>query len=193
MKVSDSFTSSDCLVLAEDLFDKGRVEAAELWRNIAKEKQKENELTSFDTNLLDLKMRIKEVRDGEEEEKQFKNLCAKTKTTENVNMLKNGSVYCRYVSDANNPLIKWKMEEFSQEPIVQLIHDFLVPGEVDHFLKESLNFDFSIAPTTGGDDEDEYAYGRHADSYFINEKEDAIGSFITKLKARLFDHVIPKN
>ena len=75
-----------------------------------------------------------------------------------------------------------KIEEFSQEPIVQLIHDFLMPVEVDKILKESLTFDFGIAPTTG--DDDGYASGRLADSYFINEQKDNIGNFVNQIKSR---------
>ena len=159
------------------------MKAAELWIKVSDDKYKKNGYANSEYKLLlDIKRRIKKVKEEDEEDKRFRNLCAKLETTGNIKMFQNASTSCRYVSDGKNPLIRIKMEEFSQEPIVQLFHDFLMPVEVDNILKESLTFDFGIAPTTG--DDDGYASGRLADSYFINEQKDNIGSFITKIKAR---------
>ena len=99
-------------------------------------------------------------------------------------MFKNASTSCRYYFDESR-LVKMKIEELSQEPIVQLIHDFLTTDEVNEVLKQSSTRDFAPAPVAAAmNTEDAYASGRFAKSYFIDEDEDNIADLTKKIKAR---------
>ena len=188
-KVSKSFTFSDCLRLAEELFDEGLVEATESWLIVAEENYEQFEDTHADSlKLIELKKEIKERKDDEGEMTRFEKLCAHSELTGNHEMFKNASTSCRYMQYGENRLVRMKIEEFSHEPIVQLIHDFLTTDEVQEVLKQSANLDFSAAPVVDNnnedDDVDEYASGRLANSYYIKEKEDKIGGLAKKIKTR---------
>ena len=172
--------------MVEELFDEGLLTAAESWLKVSEEKIPSYEPNDTNhVNLHDMKKKIEEFNIEDDEKKRFEKLCAKSKTTGDYKTFQNASTSCRYVQDGKNLLMVMKLEELSKEPKVNIVHDFLTNLEVEQFLKESANYDFDWAPTTGdSNDQDTYSESRIADSYFIDEKKDSLAELTKKVKNR---------
>eukprot|EP00092_Neocalanus_flemingeri_P007022 GFUD01007584.1.p1 GENE.GFUD01007584.1~~GFUD01007584.1.p1 ORF type:complete len:441 (+),score=100.57 GFUD01007584.1:37-1359(+) len=183
-KISQPFNFGDCLTMVEELFDEGLVTASELWLKVSEEKYRNEQNDADYINFLDMKNRQEDLKAEFNEKEIHEKLCTKSETAGNHETFQNASTWCRYVQDGKNPLMVRKLEELSQEPIVQIVHDFLSNEEVEELLEKSANYDFDVAPISGIS-ADTYQQARKADSYFIDEKRDSLANLTKKIKMRM--------
>jgi hypothetical protein len=173
--------------MAQEMFDEGLMDAAQSWAEIAEEKYEQSS-TNDDTteeDLCDLKKDIQDYKVAEEGKVMFENLCKRLGTGGHDETFKNSSTSCRYVQEGKNPFFVKKLEELSKEPIVNVIHDFLTKEEVQDVLNESAGYKFKSARTVADFNEvSEYAGGRVATSYYVDEEEDSLGHLTNRIKNR---------
>jgi hypothetical protein len=129
-----SFNLGDCLIITEELLDEGLVRVAELWVTVAGRNHIEF-ITKNDSNhvkLLELKEKINYEKQYEVAQERFEKLCSKKEVTMDYEVFRNPS--CRYEQDGKNILLMMKIEEMNEDPIVNIVHDFLSIREVDELL-----------------------------------------------------------
>ena len=159
--------------MAQEMFAAGLFDTAQSWVEIAQEKYLQSSTNDITEEAIhDLKMEIRDAKIYEEGIQMFENLCKRLETAGDDETFKNSSTSCRYVHEGRNPLFVKKLEELSKEPIVNVIHDFLTKEEVQDVLNESAGYKFKSARTVADFNEaSEYAGGRVATSYYVDEEE----------------------
>ena len=136
-------------------------------------------------NLNNLKERIKERQMKQNIEISFEKLCSFEKGTMNYETFRKSSTSCKLVKDDKNPLIKYRIEELSEEPKVQLVHKFISKGEIHELLKKMSEYEFDIAPVISEDEElEEQLSDRAAISHYIDEEEDNVANLAKRIKKR---------
>ena len=132
--------------MAAEMIDEGLIKDAELWVKMAEDKQALSYNNNDNEVLHLLKTEIEATNVFNEGYQLFKTLCKNLDTTGHYKIFKNSSTLCRYSQEGGNPLFIKKLEELSQEPIVNIIHDFLTKQEVTYILKQLGNYEFNPAP-----------------------------------------------
>ena len=189
-KISTSFNFADILTLVEELYEEGLLSSADMWLSEAQKTKDYKNSSSSHRQFNDLQNKIEETKQTEDEMERFEKLCSVKKTSGFFKTFQNATTRCRYISDGKNPLVVMKLEELSQEPIVNVIHNFLTAEEVNTFLLQSLKYNFDFAPVIGHnhnddvDSEDSFLGGRVAKSYYVEEEKDIIGIMTKKIKSR---------
>ena len=156
--------------------DDGKIEAAEKWLEIAKDKSKDSNhgevVDEFARNIEDKKSKKKG-------QYLFKRLCKSLITKVDRDAFLNSSVRCRFVQEGANPLNIRNVEELSREPEVYLVNDFLSSKEEEFLLKgseEADDWDLENWITSKG--------SRAAISFFTSEEMDPLKYFVEGLKRR---------
>ena len=174
--------------MTEELLDEGLVRVAELWITVAERNHNEF-ITKNDSNHAKL-IELKEIIDYEKQydvaQKRFEKLCSKQEVTMDYEVFRNPS--CRYEQDGKNALLKMKIEEMHEDPIVNIVHDFLSIREVNELLKKSSKYEFDTAPTVDDlddPDDDSPNESRLAVSHYIDEERDNLGQLTQIIKQRL--------
>ena len=178
-QVASNFSLRASLSLVRELEEDGKIEAAEKWLEIAKDKGE----GIYGEFIKEFSKRIEYIKSHEKGRYVMKNLCRNLKTVVDEDAFLNSSVRCRMVQEGNNPFNIRKVEELSMKPEVLLVHDFLSSKEVEFLLKGSEKANWSPAPDDE-DDEDEDEDVRVARSFFVMEDTDPLGDFTRVFKRR---------
>ena len=161
-------------LLAKD----GKIEAAEKWLEIAKNKSKD---IHQDEVLDDFAKNIEDIKSDKKGQYLFKTLCKSPITIVDEEAFLNSSVSCRFIQEGANPLNIRRVEELSREPEVYLVNDFLSSKEVEFLINGSEDADDWTVEnwrTSKG------SSGRAAISFFTSEEMDHLKYFVAALKRR---------